>query len=150
MIPKKSLANLKTLISSIENSIGNALDNNGRMNNEEIMIHQKEDWSHHGWYLWRRVEKERRRLEEENRKLTRTVQELQHRLDETREGKKPVFSDFTTLANELQKMLRLEVFSTVTIDSDKSNVLTQEKPNSDNDVCTADRKKDLFGFNKKS
>ena len=34
-----------------------------------MMIHQKEEWSHHGWYLWKRVEKERRRLEEENRKL---------------------------------------------------------------------------------
>ena len=42
-------------------------------------------------------------------------------LDEAREGEKP---DFTTLANELQKMLIFEVLSTVTIDSDKSNVLT--------------------------
>ena len=86
------------------------------------MIHQKEEWSHHGWYLWKRVEKERRRLEEENRKLARIVQELQHKLDENTEGTKPVLTDFTTLANELQKMLRLEVFSTVTSDSDKSNV----------------------------
>lgn len=107
------------------------------------MIHQKEKWSHHGWYLWRRVEKERQRLEEENRKLARTVQELQYRLDETRKGKRPVFTDLSTLANELQKVLGLEVFSTVTIDSDKSKVLSEEKPVSDNDVCTADRKKNL-------
>ena len=52
-------------------------------------------------------------MEEENRKLARTVQELQHRLDETREGTKPVLTDFTALANELHRMLRLEVFSTV-------------------------------------
>ena len=45
-----------------------------------------------------RVEKERRRLEEENRKLARTVQELQHKLDETREGTKPVLTDFTALS----------------------------------------------------
>ena len=113
------------------------------------MIHQKEEWSHHGWYLWKRVEKERRRLEEENRKLARSVQELQHKLDETTEGRKPVLTDFTTLANELQKMLRLEVFSTVTSDSDKSNVLTEEKSVSDNDVCTEERNKDIFGFNEK-
>ena len=74
----------------------------------------------------KRVEKERRQLEEENRKLARTVQELQYRLDETTEGQKPVLTDFTTLANELQKMLRLEVFLTVTSDRDKSNVLTEE------------------------
>ena len=61
------------------------------------------------------------------RKRTRTIQELQHRLDETREGTKPVLTDFTALANELQRMLRLEVFSTVTSDNDKSNVLTEEK-----------------------
>ena len=62
------------------------------------------------------MEKERHRLEEENRKLARTVQELQHRLDESTEGQKPVLTDFTTLTNELQKMLGFEVFSTVTSD----------------------------------
>ena len=113
------------------------------------MIHQKEEWTHHGWYLWKRVEKERRRLEEENRKLARTVQELQHRLDEISEGTKLVFTDFTALANELQKMLRLEGFSTVTSDNDKSNVLTEEKSVSDNNVCTEERNKDIFGLNEK-
>ena len=112
------------------------------------MIHQKEEWSHHGWYLWKRVEKERRRLEEENRKLARTVQELQHRLDETTEERKPVLTDFTTLANELQRMLRFEVFSTVTSDSDKSNVLTEGQSVSD-DVCSEDRNKDMFSLNEK-
>ena len=100
-------------------------------------------------YLWRRVEKERRWLEEENRKLARSVQELQHRLDETTEGQKPLLTDFITLANELQKMLGLEVFSTVTSDRDKSNVLTDSEAVSDNDVCTEDRNKNIFGFNKK-
>ena len=76
-----------------------------------------------------------------------TIQELQHRLDESTEGQKPLLTDFTTLANELQKMLGLEVFSTVTSDRDKSNVLTE--PVSDNNVCTEDRNKDIFGFNKK-
>ena len=95
------------------------------------MIHQKEEWSHHGWYFGERVEKERQQLEEENRKLARTVQGLQHRLDETTEGRKPVLIDFTTLANELQRMLRFEVFSTVTSDSDKSNVLTDGQSVSD-------------------
>ena len=109
------------------------------------MIQQKEEWSHHGWYLWKRVERERRRLEEENRKLARTVQELQHRLDETREGTKPVLTDFTALANELQRMLRLEEFSTVTSDNDKSNVLTEEKSVSDNEVCTEERTNNIFG-----
>ena len=115
------------------------------------MIHQKEEWSHHGWYLWKRVEKEKRRLEEENRKLARTVQELQHRLDETTEGTKPVLTDFTALANELQKMLRLEGFSTVASDSDhdKSNVLNEEKLVGDNDICIEERNKDLFGLNEK-
>ena len=79
----------------------------------------------------------------------RIVQELQHKLDETTEGTKPVLTDFTTLANELQKMLRLEAFSTVTSDSDKSNVLTEEKSVSDNDMCTEERNKDIFGFNEK-
>ena len=69
------------------------------------------------------------------------VQELQHKVDETREG---VLTDFTALANELQRMLRLEVFSTVTSDNDKSNVLTEEKSVSDNEVCTEERKKDIF------
>ena len=149
IIPKKSLANLNALISSIENSIGNAPSSNGGRKNEEIMMQQKEEWSHHGWYLWKRVEKERRRLEEENRKLARTVQELQHKLDETREGTKPVLTDFTALANELQRMLRLEVFSTVTSDSDKSNVLTEEISISDNEVCTEEGDKDIFGLNEK-
>ena len=45
-----------------------------------------------------------------------------------------MLTNFTTLANELQKMLRLEVFSTVTSDRDKSIVLTEEKPVSDNDA----------------
>ena len=89
-----------------------------------------------------RVEKERRRLEEEYRKLARTVQELQHRLDETTEGRKPVLTDFNTLANELQRMLRFQVFSTVTSDSDKSNVLTEGQSVSD-DVCSEDRNKDI-------
>ena len=44
-------------------------------------------------------------------------------------------------------MLGLEVFSTVTSDRDKSNVLTEAV--SDNNVCTEDRNKDIFGFNKK-
>ena len=35
--------------------------------------------------------------------------------------KRPILTNFTTLANELQKMLRLEVFSIVTSDRDKSN-----------------------------
>ena len=85
-------------------------------------------------------------MEEENRKLARTVQELQHSLDETTctEGTKLMLNDFTALANELQKILRLEVFSTVASDSDKLNVLTEEKPVSDNDVCTEERNKDIF------
>ena len=131
-------------MSSVGNSIGNVPSNTQKRKNEEMMIHQKEKWSHHGWYLWKRVEKERRRLEEENRKLARTVQELQHRLDETTEGQKPVLTDFTTLANELQKMLRLEVFSTVKSGGDKSNVLAEETSVSDNEVCTDDRNKDMF------
>ena len=98
--------------------------------------------------MWKRVEKERRRLEEENRKLARTVQELQHRLDETTEGRKPVLTDFTTLTNELQRMLRFEVFSTVTSDSDKSNVLPERQSISD-DVCSKDRDKDIFSLNEK-
>ena len=135
-------------MSSVSNSIGNAPSSNERRKNEEMMIHQKEEWSHHGWYLWKRVEKERRRLEEENRKLARTVQELQHRLDETTEGQNPLLTDFTTLANELQKMLGLEVFSVVTSDRDKSNVLSEAV--SDNNVCTENRNKNIFGsFNKK-
>ena len=104
---------------------------------------------HHGWYLWKRVEQERRRLEDENRKLSRSVQDLQHRLDETKEGTKPVLTDFTSLANELQKMLRLKVFSTVTSDNDKSNVLTEKRPVSDNAVCIKERNKDLLSFNEK-
>ena len=95
------------------------------------------------------MEKERRRLEEENRKLSRNVQELQHKLDETKEGTKPSFTDLTTLANELQKMLRLDVFSTETSDNDKSNVVTEEQPVSDNGMCTEERNKDLFSFNDK-
>ena len=79
------------------------------------------------------MEKERQWLEEENRKLARTVQELQHRLEEGTEEQKPLLTDFTTLANELQKMLGLEVFSTVTSDRDKSNVLTEAV--SDNNVA---------------
>ena len=63
MIQKKSLANLKTLISSIENSIGNALDNNGRMNNEEIIIHQKEDWSHHSCMVLVKESRKRKTIE---------------------------------------------------------------------------------------
>ena len=44
-------------------------------------------------------------------------------------------------------MLGLEVFSTVTSDRDKSNVLTEAV--SDN-MCTEDRNKNIFGsFNKK-
>ena len=73
--------------------------------------------------------------EEKNWNLERIVQELQHRLDETTERRKPVLTDFTTLANELQRMLRFEVFSTVTSDSDKSNVLTEGQSVSD-DVCS--------------
>ena len=85
----------------------------------------------------------RRQLEEENRKLARTVQELQHRLDETTEGQKSVLTDFTTLANhEVQKMLKLEAFSTVTSDRDKSNVLSEEKSVSVNVVCMDDKYKD--------
>ena len=53
-----------------------------------------------------------------------------------------MLTDFTTLTNEVQKMLRLEVF-TVTSDRDKSNVLTEEKSVSDNDVCTDDSNKDI-------
>ena len=99
--------------------------------------------------MWKRVEKERRRLEDENRKLSRSIQELQHRLDETKEDTKPVLTDFTMLANELQKMLRLEVFSTETSDNDKSNVVTEEQPVSDNGVCTEERNKDVFSFDEK-
>ena len=44
-------------------------------------------------------------------------------------------------------MLGLEVFSTVTSDTDKSNVLTESV--SDNDMCTEDRNKNILGFNKK-
>ena len=100
-----------------------------------------------GSYLWKRVEKERQWLEEENRKLARTVQELHYKLDESTEGQKPLLTDFTTIANELQKMLGLEIFSTVTSDRDKSNVLSEAV--SDNNVCTEDRNKNIFGFNKK-
>ena len=46
-----------------------------------------------------------------------------------------MLTDFTTLANEQQKMLRLELFSMVTSDNDKSNVITEEQPVSDNGVC---------------
>ena len=138
------------MTSSIESRVGNAPSSNERIKNEAIRIHQKEEWSHHGWYLWKRVEKERRRLEEENRKLSRSVQELQHRLYKTKEETKPVLTDFTMLASELQKMLRLEVFSTETSDNDKSNVLTEEQlPVSDNGVCTEERNKDVFTFNEK-
>ena len=133
-------------MSSVGNSIRNAPSNMQKRKNGEMMIHQKEEWFHHGWYLWKRAEKERRRLEEENRKLARTVQELQHRLDETIEGQKPVLTNFTILTNELQKMLRLEVFSTVTSDRDKSNVLTEETSVSDNEVCTDDRNKDSYRY----
>ena len=45
-----------------------------------------------------------------------------------------MLTNFTTLPNELQKMLRLEVFSTVTNDRVKPIVLTEEKPVSDNDA----------------
>ena len=55
-----------------------------------------------------------------------------------------MLADFTTLANELQKMLGLEVFSTVTSDRDKSNVLTEAV--SDNNVCTEDRNKNIFAW----
>ena len=106
-------------MSSVGNSIGNVAVVNERRKNEEIMIHQKEEWYHHGWYLWKRVEKERQWLEEENNLRNWQelhVQELHHRLDETTEGQKP---DFTTIANELQKMSRFEVFSTVTCTSDR-------------------------------
>ena len=56
-----------------------------------------------------------------------------------------VLTDFTTLANELQRMLRLVVFSTVASKAviRKSNVLTEEKSVSDNDVCTEERNKDI-------
>ena len=57
-----------------------------------------------------------------------------------------MLTDFTTLANELQKMLRLEVFSTVTSDND---VLIEEQPVSDNGVCTEERNKDVSSFNEK-
>ena len=97
------------------------------------MIHQKEEWFH-DWYLWKTVKKKRRQLKEENKKFARTVQELQHRLDETTEGRKPMLTDFTTLANELQRRLRFKIFSTVTSDNDKSNVLTEGQSVSD-DVC---------------
>ena len=60
-----------------------------------------------------------------------------------------MLTDFTALANELQRMLRLEVFSTVTSDNDQSNVLTEEKSVSDNEVCTEERNKDLFSLNEK-
>ena len=94
------------------------------------------------------MEKERQRLEEENRKLARIVQELQHRLDENTEEQKPLLTDFITLANNLKKILELEVFSTVTNNRDKSNVVTEAV--SDNNVCTEDRNKNIFGsFNKK-
>ena len=43
-------------------------------------------------------------LEEENRKLARSVQELQHRLDETTEGTKPVFTDFTTTTENVKTL----------------------------------------------
>ena len=46
-------------------------------------------------------------------------------------------------------MLKLEVFSTVTSDSDKSNVATEENSVSDDDVCIEDRKKYVFAFNEK-
>ena len=65
------------------------------------------------------------------------------------EGRKPVLTDFTTLANELQRMLRFEVFSTVTSDSDKSNVLTEGQSVSD-DVCSEDGNKDVFNEKKLS
>ena len=43
-------------------------------------------------------------------------------------------------------MLRLEVFSTVTSDNDKSNVSTEEKLVSDNEVCTEERNEDIFSL----
>ena len=71
--------------------------------------------------------KERWRLKGENRKLARTVQELQHRFDGgTTQGQKSVLTNFTTLVNELQKTLRLELFSAVTSNRDKSNILIEE------------------------
>lgn len=109
MLSKESLASLDTLISSVKDSIGSI----PREKEAEVIL-KKEDWSHHGWYLWKMVEQERRRLEEENRKLTRTIFELQQKLDDGTERKKPVMTDFTSLASEIQKMMGL--FSKVEID----------------------------------
>ena len=45
-------------------------------------------------------------------------------------------------------MLRVEVFSTVTSDNDKSNILTEEKSArlSDNEVCNKEKNKDIAIF----
>jgi len=128
VLSKESLASLDTLLSSIKDSIGSTPS---KIDEEEAdMILQKEDWSHHGWYLWKMVEQERQRLEEENSKLTRTVFELQQRLDKSKEGKKPVMTDFTSLASELQKMMGL--FSTVEIDTTKTEKIVHD------DMCVED------------
>jgi len=138
VLPKHSLTSLDALLSSIEDSIGNS-----KIEEEDEIVLQKEDWSHHGWYLWKMVEQERRRLEEENRKLTRTVFELQQRLDENTEGKKLKVTDFNSLASELQKMMGL--FSTVVIDT------TSKEKKVDNGVCVEDSdcKKEIHQFDNK-
>ena len=51
-------------------------------------------------------------------------------------NKQPVLNDFTTLANKLQKMLKLEHY--LTNDGDKWNILTEEKSDSDNDMSSED------------
>ena len=144
MLPKESLASLDTLVSSIKDSTGNTPT---MMRDEEAeMILQKEDWSHHGWYLWKMVEQERRQLEEENRKLTRTVFELQRRLDENTERKKPIVTDFNSLASELQKMMTL--FSTVEIDTTNKEKIVHNEVCEDSD-CKEEEEEVILHWNNK-
>ncbi|XP_065898648.1 uncharacterized protein [Dysidea avara] len=144
VLPKESLASLDTLVSSIKDSTGNTPT---MMRDEEAeMILQKEDWSHHGWYLWKMVEQERRQLEEENRKLTRTVFELQRRLDENTERKKPIVTDFNSLASELQKMMTL--FSTVEIDTTNKEKIVHNEVCEDSD-CKKEEEEVILHWNNK-
>ena len=53
MLSKESLASLDILISSVKDSIGSI----PREKEAEVIL-QKEDWSHHGWYLWKMVASE--------------------------------------------------------------------------------------------
>ena len=72
------------MVSSVGNSIENAPSSNEKRENEELMIH-KERMVQSWLVLVEESGKERRWLEE-NMKPARTIQELQHKLDEITEG----------------------------------------------------------------